>query len=143
MMHKKKLRSLIAGILVAGAIILFYQFNKPPRSYEKAKVEISISANMLHDAFNKDEEKANHIYLNKVVEVSGQPVSVNKNTNGTVTICLEDDLMGVSCTFDSLYVVKNSNTFASAETKQNINIKGRCDGHLTDVRLSKCSFTSN
>ncbi|MGQ1786437.1 OB-fold protein [Saccharicrinis sp. GN24d3] len=139
-MNKKRILILFAGVMLAVAVIGFYQFNKPHKNYEKAKVEVTISANLLHDTFNSDEQKANREYLNKIIEVSGQPVSYDHNANGSVTICLEDEFMGVSCTFDSLYVVKNYERFKWAQKAELLKIKGRCDGFLTDVRLSKCSF---
>lgn len=142
-MDKKRILIFFMAIVVAGVVFGIYQFNKPHKDYVDAKVEVSTTAESLYDAFNSDEGAANAAYLSKVVEVSGTPTFFATNPNGSVTISLFDDMMGVSCTFDSTYVADNQAMFQEVKTMDAVSIKGRCDGYLTDVRLSKCSFTAN
>lgn len=140
-MNKKIILLFIGAIAISAGIIAYLQYNKPHINYEKASVDLTITADALLQAFEHNETIANQQYLNRVVEVSGKPISAHTNPNGSVTIALLDELQGVSCTFDSAYVSQHLSSFAQVKEVSSVVIKGRCDGFLTDVRLSKCSFT--
>ncbi len=139
-MKRKNIFLLLLVIAIGGAVGGYLQYNKPHKNYAKAKADISINAQELYSAFEKDETVANNKFLSKVLEVDGEIVTIQSNPNGSITIALIDEMMGVSCTFDSVYVFKNQSLFDNSENKSTVKIKGRCDGFLTDVRLSKCSF---
>src|SRR6187402_1797583 len=77
---------IVAGGLLAGYLIL----NKPHPKAED-QTGIAITSTELFAAFKNDEAAANKKYLNKVIAVSGQLVSSEKNQDGqTVAILLGD-----------------------------------------------------
>ncbi len=138
-----KKKHLLIGIIIIGFIggtIGYLQYNKPHIDYSKIEAEIRTSAESIIDDYRSDEKQANNKYLGKVVEITGLPVDLSKLPNGKVFITLNDNFMGIICQFDSGYVVNNSNLFNKSLKDKILTIKGRCDGYLTDVRLSKCSI---
>lgn len=124
---------LIGGFIVAAGIG-FYLFNKPVKSLENAKPEFYISANELNTAFNENEKLANNKYLGKILELKGKIEEINETNHGMVVLSFIDPLYGVSCAFDSL----QANQIKSFNPGDSIIVKGRCDGKLSDVRISKC-----
>ncbi len=138
-----KKKHLLIGIIIIGFIggtIGYLQYNKPHIDYSKTEPEIRTSAEIIINDYKSDEKQANDKYSGKVIEITGLPVNLSKLPNGKAFITLNDNFMGVICQFDSGYVASNSNLFNKPPKDKIITIKGRCDGYLTDVRLSKCSI---
>jgi hypothetical protein len=61
----------VTVLIIAGAIAAYTIWNKPRRDIKDEK-GIAITSIALFDSFNNDEEKANALYLNKVLEVTGE-----------------------------------------------------------------------
>jgi hypothetical protein len=132
----------LALILITGAVgisVATYLYFKHIElcDYETG---LHFDARTLVDEYNDSEAKANDKYLGKVVQVRGLIKGYSGNPNGSFSIYLNDSFFGVTCTFDSAYAAYHQELFNQLKLEQQIDIKGRCDGILTDVRLSKCSF---
>jgi len=127
---KKVLLLLFAGIIVA-ATAGWLMWNKPHETVDDKK-GIQITAEELSSAFLNDEQKANSIYLNQVIEVSGTIAEISKNQDGKDVILLEcsDPLSGVQCTMR-----ETAGIYYAGETTV---IKGFCTGFTTVVLLSDC-----
>ena len=133
----------LALILITGAVgisVATYLYFKPHKNYATMKPDYILDARTLVDEYNESEAKANEKYLGKVVQVRGLIKEYSGNPNGSFSIYLNDSFFGVTCTFDSAYAAYHQELFNQLTLEQQIDIKGRCDGILTDVRLSKCSF---
>jgi hypothetical protein len=135
-------RKYLVILILAVAVILFillalkwvYKPAKTSVGSEKAVAEIT--ATKLVFEFGTDEQKANQAYLGKVIVVSGVIDSVTEDSSMiTVTLKNPDDIAGVICSFN-----KNTVNKAAFSTGQQTKIKGKCDGYLLDVVLTKCSF---
>ena len=132
---KRRLWIIVLLIVAAGLLSAYLILNKPhPKAEDQAG--IPITSTELFAAFKNDEAAANKKYLNKVIAVSGQLISSEKNQDGqTVAILLGDtgdDLLagGVMCTFrDAGITLKDHGT---------VQIKGFCTGYANDVHLSDC-----
>lgn len=136
-------KKIIITVLVLGGIgggIGLYMYNKPHKNYVKAKPEISLSATELIKAFEQDEKSANAKFLNKIIEVNGEVVDISTSKSNEIAIALNDAMFGVTLTLDVEYSLDNKERIRSVKIGDNITLKGRCDGLLTDVRLSKCSI---
>ena len=123
----------MAAIIVVLVISAFgwYFFNKPHRnvSFEKA---VTIGADSLFNVFLTNENKANALYLDKAIVVSGTISEVTKNQQGQPVVVLKtaDPIYGVACTMKS-----NEYSFKPGSF---ISLKGICSGYTTDVVLRDC-----
>ncbi|MFA5814415.1 MAG: hypothetical protein WC865_02200 [Bacteroidales bacterium] len=133
----------LAGIgvflaLVAAGFVYWYGFLRKEKSIEKMKPDFELTADSLFSVFNADEKAATEKFGGKTLLLKSNVVSVEKDEKGNVTLTLVDPMMGVTCTIDSLQVVKQKTDIDALREGQPVTVKGRCDGMLTDVKISKC-----
>lgn len=110
-------------------------WNKPHAKVEHAK-SVVMTALTLSKEYNADEKKADSLYLNKAIEVSGMVSEIEKNQDGGTMIVLQTDdpMTGVQCTMREKDV--------KVEKGQNVVIKGFCSGNgITGVSLTDCVMT--
>lgn len=122
---------LLAGVIIAVAIG-YREWTKPRARVEDAK-GISITAVELGKSYSADEQKANNMYLNKVIEVNGTVSEVDKNQDGGIVILLtsNDPDIPVQCTMREKNV--------AAEKGKVITVKGFCSGSsITGILLTDC-----
>ena len=134
----KKLGRLVLIFGLIGAAIVVYMYNKPHQNYEKMKPDISLTSIVLVEDFNHDEQAANSNYLNKIILVTGKVEDLSLSETGEFSIALDDPMFGVTCHFNSNISDKQKGIIRKIKVGDMISIKGRCDGLLTDVRLSQC-----
>ncbi|WP_207632597.1 OB-fold protein [Foetidibacter luteolus] len=129
-MKKRKILTALGVVIIAGAAYAFYMWNKPRRDVRDEE-GIKITATAIYEAFSTDEAKANTLYLNKAIQVTGEVQEVKKNDAGQTVVYLKtnDPLYGVNCTFK-----ENPGTLANGST---ITFKGICTGFLSDVIINE------
>ncbi len=114
----KKVLIALAVLLVAGAAVGFYLWNKPHENMERAKADMTLQAAQLFAEYNTDQAAADAKYLDKTVAVQGVVKEVNKD-EGSVKILLETGSdFNVLCTL--------------------VTFKGKCTGFNLDVQLERC-----
>ncbi len=122
-------------MLIVGIAVALMLWNKPHRKAEDEQ-GIPVTAQALYGAYRSDEAAANKRYLNKVVVVSGELLSREKNQDGQSVAILRgdagDDLLagGVMCT------MREKDALIPAGTT--ITLKGICTGYANDVHLTDC-----
>jgi len=130
---KKKI--FLAGIVVAiiGAFVAYSMYNKPHRDIATEKTSFTVTSNQLFDDFENDEKLANEKYLDKVIEVTGTIIEINKDQTGNqvVTIGAENAMLG-----GVLGTMKNN---TSLKIDQEVTLKCKCTGFLMDVVLTECT----
>ena len=116
--------------LIAGAIVFYKVWFMPHRDV-KGETAITVTAQAILDAYNTDEKKANTLYLDKAIEVSGEVAGVSKTQQGKTVVSLKttDPMAGIRCTMKEAVEVTTGN---------NVRIKGICSGFLMDVTLIDC-----
>lgn len=116
-------------LLVSGVFI--YQYNKPARNVNGEQA-IQITAEQLFQQFSTNEQVANTLYLNKVVEVKGDVVDIKHTEQGKDVVILKssDPMFGTTCT-----LAHNSEEIAMLKPGDQATLKGICTGYLTDVVL--------
>jgi hypothetical protein len=122
-------------LLILGCIfIALYLFNLKDKDLQKVKPDAVISATELQKVFETNESKADSIYLNKIIEVSGTIRSVNPGEDKAVNISLETEnpLSSIICTFKSLP------DSSGIKPGDQITIRGELTGFLLDVLLNNC-----
>ncbi|RBW59715.1 hypothetical protein DS884_08240 [Tenacibaculum sp. E3R01] len=117
--------------------IITYQFlivNKKHSS--TSKVEISIQSTKLVEAFIHNETKADDLYINKLIQVTGVIKEINF-LNDKTTLILEgnnSNNSGIICDIHKSQTKKLTNI----KKHQKVTLKGICKGFLKDVILLDC-----
>ena len=135
-MIRKVLISASIIVLVAASLLLawHYIFRPASASVEGEKTDISLEAKDLLSAFEEDEARANAVYLDKVIAVTG-PIGEIYQDEQYTTLTLKEagDISGISCTFEN-----SSLGDTGFSTGEEVSVRGLCTGYLMDVVLIKC-----
>jgi hypothetical protein len=126
--------------LVCGFGVYMYVFHKPHRNLANEKPAFTLSAADLIKQFSEKEDSCYKVYGDKAVQVNGKIADISKKGDIIQTIVLENSTSGVSCGFDSLYSVENSEKIAKLKVGEDVTLKGKCDGYdmIMGVVLTRC-----
>ena len=115
---------------MAGVGYGVWIWNEPPRDVAGEK-GIEITATAIYDSFTQNEARANRLYLNKAIQVTGEIAEIKKNQAGQVVVYLKsnDPIFGVNCTF--------KNDPGTLQKNATITFKGVCTGFLSDVVINQ------
>ena len=118
-------------VILVVAAAAWYFFNKPHRDVSSEKA-VPIKADSLFHMFSTNENKANALYLDKAIAVTGTINEIGKNQDGKPVIILKtaDPLYGIACTL--------KNDEVSYAPGSSVSLKGICSGYTTDVVLRDC-----
>ncbi len=119
---------------LAGALV--YLYNQPPRSLVK-ETGIPITATDLYAQFTADHLQANQVYLNKVLQVSGQVLAIKNAPYAERIVVLNtgDPMYGIACTLNKL-----QSAGRLVQPGEKIIIKGICSGYVSHVMLTNSSL---
>lgn len=132
-MRKKLIIFLAGATLCLG--FAWYWYNKPREGVASKSAAARITALQLYEAFNNNENKANKIYLNKIVEVKGMVDDFTSSGEDIIlTLGLQPTGGGISCRFSPGKEVTEKNITKGME----IMVKGKCTGFNMDVNLTDC-----
>jgi Tfp pilus assembly protein PilV len=128
---KKIIISILLIIVVVAGIVGYVLYNKKHRSVASEQA-IAINATELFRAYEKNEEESNKKYLDKVIEVKGTILSIDKNEENKDVVTLDsgDVLFGIKATIED--------TMTNYRVGDLISVKGICTGYLSDVVLVHC-----
>lgn len=124
--NKMVLGSVFCLLLIMGGVYFYYGYLfKASRDIVSEKPTFSISAMKLLGDYNVNPEKADSLYLNKTIEISGLVTSV---TDSVVIV-----QNGIFCLF--------SDKIPKGLMKYKITVKGKCIGYdelFQEVKLDQC-----
>lgn len=136
MNRKNKIIIFLFGLLLmVGAYVYIECYNTSHIDIINASTEISTDSQKLTASFISNENDANLIYKDKIVEVVGVVKEVTfLNNRNTIVLEGENKNSSVLCDMqsDQLRMVKN------LKKGQKIELKGVCKGFLKDVILLNC-----
>ncbi|QHS60210.1 OB-fold protein [Chitinophaga agri] len=139
-MTRRKMIILATALLcLIAAGTGYYLYNKPRTSAAHAHTDKHLSALQLYDAFTMNEQHADSLYVNKVLEIKGTVTDVQKN-GAVVSVLLAgqaDGAGGVNC---SLVPGEEG---PLPEVGQSVMIKGLCTGLLMDVSIVDATIINN
>ncbi len=120
------------GLVAFLAYVLVYFYNKPSRNLS-TETGIPVTASELYARFTSDHLQANEVYLNKVLQVSGQVLTIKNTPYGAPVGILNtgNPLCGVACSLSKL-----SPAAKPVKPGEKIIIKGICTGYVNHVELS-------
>jgi hypothetical protein len=129
---KKKILIILLIALLAGAGAALYLWNKPHRTADE-KPFATLSANDLFVEFSTDENAAWTKYRDKVIQVTGTVEEIKQDASGNTDIVFTtDDILG-----KVVITLKQGATADSAEVGTQLEVKGICNGFLSDVLLNQ------
>ena len=117
-------------LVLVGAGLAYYMYNKPVESLDKKKADVEISAEQLLADYEANEQAANEKYLGKVVAVTGKVVEVTTE-EGKSKIHLETS-NPISVVITEL---EEGNNTEGLQAGDQAKVKGMCSGYLSDVVL--------
>lgn len=129
-MKRKKIAFVIAGLLILASAGIYFYYGflfKEARNIASEMPDFSITATKLLEEYNSDPKKADALYLNKTIEITG---IVTKETDAVIT--LENT---VFCLF-----TKN---IKEKHLHQKVTLKGKCIGYdelFQEVKLDQCTI---
>ena len=124
------------GFVAFLAGVLVYLYNQPQPSLVST-TGIPVTATELYARFYADHLQANTVYLNKVLQVSGQVLTIKNTPHAGSVVILNtgDPLYGVACTLNRL-----QSTGRLVQPGEKIIIKGVCSGYISHVMLTNSSL---
>lgn len=129
-MKRKKIVVVIASLLIATSAGIYFYYGflfKEARNIESEEPDFSIAATKLIYDYNSNPEKADSLYLNKTIEITGK---ATKETDSVVT--LENN---VFC----LFTQKIKDRLINSK----VTIKGKCIGYdelFQEIKLDQCTI---
>jgi hypothetical protein len=129
-MKRKKTAIVIAGLLLAvsAGIYLYYGVVfKEARNIESEMPDFSIAATKLIYDYNSNPEKADSLYLNKTIEITGK---VTKET---------DSIVILENTVFCLFTQKTKDRLINSK----VTVKGKCIGYdelFQEVKIDQCTI---
>jgi hypothetical protein len=132
----KKISLVIIILALVASVVIYKMYNKPHRDPKKED-SIPVSAIDLFRSFEEDEATANTLYLDKVLEITGNVSEITANQNLIPIIVLETENMvfGIRCTMD--------NAESKVQAGETVTIKGICTGYLSDVIITNATVVKN
>jgi tRNA_anti-like len=126
-------------IAIAGIWYTLHMFNLQHPDTAKVKPDFIVSATALQKEFEDNETTASARYIKKILEVTGNIVSVTPADSAHTNVSLKtgSDLSSVICTFKSI------NDPSKFKTGEEITLRGECSGFLMDVLLNNCAVIQN
>ena len=129
----RKILAIVAVLLVIGAAVGYYMWNKPHRTAEDEKPAATLTADDLFNQFNSDAAGSNAKYLDKVIQVSGVVNSVKTTEANETKIALQTpDEMGIA---EISVILKAGEKADQIKDGTTVVLKGICSGFNTDVEL--------
>lgn len=138
---KAKGKKILGGLVAAGLVglaIMLYLYNKPHQDIAGTKAAYSLQAADLATEYNENEVRANEKYLGEILLVEGTITALASSRDSSISYSLLDPVSGVTCTINSDDVEKYADQLDDLREGSTARFKGRCDGRLTDVRISDC-----
>ena len=129
----KRLSIVIISVLIVSGIISYSLYNKKRSGLKDEEPSVCILSTNLVNQFETNENDANKKYLGEVLQVGGVVEDINIVKNNVNVYLRGNDLSGVSCDFDTLYL-----TPKNLKTGDVIEVKGECTGFLMDVVMINC-----
>lgn len=125
--------TIISVSVLVFIIVCFFVDNK--LDVKNTKPIMRVDANTLYNSFLVNQKKANSMYIDEVVEVSGSIEKISiLNQRNTIFLDLENTNSTIICDMEEFQKGQVGRDVVGEKVK----IKGLCKGFLEDVILLNC-----
>lgn len=121
----------LLALAVSGGYYYVFVYSKNHHRNIQSEKSVSIQADSLRVQYQSDEAKANILYLNKVLRITGTILSIGKDQTGKITL-----MMGKADAFSNVSVTLTQTNPIQQKVGDTISIKGVCTGALSDVVIT-------
>jgi uncharacterized protein (UPF0333 family) len=140
----KRYRFLILAIIliiVAAGMYAYREYHRKPAALSEVGADAALHADSLLAAYSANEEAANKKYLGKILDVTGEIVSLTNEQDTVINILIgrKDAMAHVSCSVAATEIPK----LKSLSVGKSTTIRGVCTGYLMDVELNRCVIVNN
>ena len=125
----------VIGVLMLSAMILvviylYREYNREAPALDSLEPAAVLSTSNILDAFVRDEQLANKLYLGKVLEINGTVRSIENDPSGRIIIILGEDPTpsSVRCSMDSIHTIN----LVEFPIHKLVSLKGICAGYTAD-----------
>lgn len=136
---------LLVGLVLAaaGGYYAYQEYNRRNPAMADVKADHTLTMQEAMHAFNTNPEQAKNTYLNKVLEISGQVVGLDKDEKGLYTVVMGTvmSMTSIRCVIDSLY----TDRAAALKLGDSARVRGVCVGYNaddmglgSDILLNRC-----
>ena len=119
------------ALAVSGGYYYVFVYSKNHHRNIQSEKSVSIQADSLSVQYQSDEAKANILYLNKVLRITGTILSIGKDQTGKITL-----MMGKADAFSNVSVTLTQTNPIQQKVGDTISIKGVCTGALSDIVIT-------
>lgn len=120
--------------------MMYYLYNKPLVNISKTDPTLIIESQVILNNFNKDEVAANKMYVNKIIQLTGQIDQLTfENGNSVIILTDKTKRSSIICHMEA----KDNMKVLKLEKGKVVTIKGMCTGFLMDVIMVRCVLISN
>lgn len=118
----------ILGLALSVALTVYFVYSREHRDVTAEK-GIQVTAQQLFEAFAADEARANTLYLDKAIEITGEVINVSTNQDGNIVVDFKtnDPFFVINCTFKT--------DPGALKAGDNITFKGICTGYIPDANV--------
>ena len=121
-------------VAVIAGFVAFKMWNKPHEDLTEEVADSSIAAADLYRAFTENEDSANLLYLDQIVDINGLIVDKSVVEDRSILVLETGDPLGkISCEMDDRYVA-DLEVLSPGST---VLVRGKCTGKLMDVVISQ------
>ena len=116
------------GLALSVALTVYFVYAREHRDVTSEK-GIQVTSQQLFEAFVADENKANGLYLDKAIQISGEVVNVTTNQDGNIVVDFKtnDPFFVINCTFKTHP--------GALKAGDMITFKGICTGYIPDANV--------
>lgn len=118
----------LIGLILSAGLTVYFVYAREHRDVSSEK-GIQVTAQQLFEAFAADETKANALYLDKAIQITGEVVNVSTNQDGNIVVDFKtnDPFFVINCTFKT--------DPGALKAGDNITFKGICTGYIPDANV--------
>ncbi|MCC6815872.1 MAG: hypothetical protein IT267_05630 [Saprospiraceae bacterium] len=139
-MSRKALIIVTLVLVVVGAGISFYYYNKPTQSLHSLGVDYKLTAKNIFQEFEDNEELATQKYLNKVCEITGLFDTLLSNEQGAKVVLLNSEGGMGALSFELDSTIQSASNYPKGQI---ITLKGICSGKLIDIIFNRSIIVYN
>ncbi len=119
------------ALAASGGYYYVFVYSKNHHRNIQSEKSLSIQADSLSAQYQADETKANSLYLNKVLRITGTIISIDKDQTGKITL-----MIGKEDAFSNVSVTLSQTSPIAQKAGDTITLKGVCTGALSDVVIT-------
>lgn len=118
----------LLGLALSAALTVYFVYSREHRDVTAEK-GIEVTAQQLFEAFAADETKANALYLDKAIQITGEVINVSTNQDGNIVVDFKtnDPFFVINCTFKA--------DPGALKAGDSITFKGICTGYIPDANV--------